>query len=208
MSIRSGTELCTARLLLRPFQCGDVQNALAYRNDAEFARFLPHIPQPFTKQDAEAFVTKNMSEPWDQFPTFAVVLGGILIGTVNLNVDKDTQTAMLGYAIGRTWWGRGIATEAAQATITWGIEAFVLARIWASTDVRNVRSQRVLEKVGMQRESLRVTDCVGRDGEPIHEVVYGLSISRDAEQPHAADTEEMAAVKRNVRPRRKEVPRE
>ncbi len=190
MSIRRGTELYTERLLLRPFQCEDVQNALSYRSDEEFALFLPHIPQPFTMRDAEAFVTKNMSEPWDQFPTFAVMLGGTLIGTVNLSVDKDTQTAMLGYAIGRMWWGRGIATEAARATMKWGIETFVLTRIWASTDERNVRSVRVLEKLGMQRESLRIADSLGREGEPINEVVYGLNIPKDAEQPHAADAEE------------------
>lgn len=36
-------ELRTERLLLRPFQVGDVGDALAYRDDEEFARFLPHI---------------------------------------------------------------------------------------------------------------------------------------------------------------------
>jgi ribosomal-protein-alanine N-acetyltransferase len=79
-------ELRTARLLLRPFEADDVDDAMAYRNDAEFSRYLPHIPLPFTRQDAEAFVALNMSEPWDRSPTFAVVLDGKLIGTVNLEV--------------------------------------------------------------------------------------------------------------------------
>jgi hypothetical protein len=42
-------ELRTATLLLRRFQADDVDDALAYRDDPEFARFLPHIPQPFTR---------------------------------------------------------------------------------------------------------------------------------------------------------------
>jgi len=142
------TELHSERLILRQFQTDDVADALAYRSDEEFARFLSHIPLPFTRQDSEAFVKRIMSEPWDQSPTFAVVLDGKLIGTVNLEVNSDTRTAMLGYAIGRPWWGQGIATEAAQAVITWGIETYRLARIWASTDVRHVKSQRVLEKLG------------------------------------------------------------
>ena len=87
----SPTELHTDRLLLRPFHVGDVDDALAYRDDAEFARFLPHIPQPFTRADAEAFVALNISEPWDRSPTFAVVLGGRVIGTVNLEVDQEAQ---------------------------------------------------------------------------------------------------------------------
>ena len=171
------TVLQTARLLLRPFQASDVADAQAYRDDVEFARFLPHIPQPFTRRDAEAFVALNMSEPWDRSPTFAVVLDGVLIGTVNFEVDPDTRAAMLGYAIGRAWWGRGIATEAARAAIAWAIETFGLARIWSSTDTRNARSRRVLEKLGMQQEALRVGDHIGRTGETVDEVVYGLNLA-------------------------------
>ena len=169
-------ELRTERLVLRPFQTGDVADALEYRDDEEFARFLSHIPLPFTKPDAQAFVRLNMSEPWDKSPTFAVVKGGKVIGTVNLEVNQQTRTAMLGYAIGRAWWGQGIATEAAQAAMVWAIEAFDLARIWASTDVRHVKSQRVLEKLGMKRESLQAAHHVARNGEVIDEVVYGLDL--------------------------------
>jgi ribosomal-protein-alanine N-acetyltransferase len=145
--------LRTERLTLRPFQDSDVEDALSYRDDPEFARFLPHIPQPFTRRDAEAFVALNMSEPWERSPTFAVVLEGTLIGTVNFEVDADMRAAMLGYAIGRAWWGRGLAIEAARATIAWAVDTFSLVRIWASTDARHVRSRRVLEKLGMQPEA-------------------------------------------------------
>lgn len=170
-------ELRTERLLLRPFQVGDVDDALKYRNDEEFARFLPHIPQPLTRQDAEAFVSVNMSEPWDQSPTFAVVLDAKLIGTVNFEVDVKTRTAMLGYAIGRCRWGHGMATEAASAAIVWAATSVGPARICASTDLRNVRSRRVLEKLRTQYESLRRADHVGRNGEVIDEVVYGLNLT-------------------------------
>jgi RimJ/RimL family protein N-acetyltransferase len=187
MNIQRGTELHTKRLLLRPFQAGDVEDVLAYRNDAEYVRFLPRSPFPFMRSDAEAWVKLNMSEPWERFPTFAVVLDGKLIGTVNFTVDAEKRTAMLGYAIGRAWWGRGIATESARAVMAWGIEEFGLARIWASTDARNVRSQRVLEKLGMQREALRVKDHVGRDGELVDEVVYGLNIPENTEQGNGAN---------------------
>jgi [ribosomal protein S5]-alanine N-acetyltransferase len=95
------TQLHTERLLLRPFHVGDVADALAYRNDTEFAQFLPHIPQPFTRENAETFVALNMSEPWERSPTFAVVLDGRLIGTVNFEVNREKAEAMLGYAIGR-----------------------------------------------------------------------------------------------------------
>jgi RimJ/RimL family protein N-acetyltransferase len=96
-----GIELHTPRLLLRPFQPGDVDDALAYRDDREFARYLPHVPQPFTRADAEAFVARNIEEPWELFPTFAVVLAGRVIGTANLMIDPAKRGANLGYAIAR-----------------------------------------------------------------------------------------------------------
>jgi ribosomal-protein-alanine N-acetyltransferase len=142
-------ELRTPRLLLRAFRVGDVDDALAYRDDREFARFLPHVPRPFTRADAEAFVATNMNEPWETFPTFAVVVDDHVIGTVNFHVVAATRTAMLGYAIARAHWGRGIATEAATAAMQWAFAAHDLVEIWASTQPANVRSRRVLEKLGM-----------------------------------------------------------
>jgi ribosomal-protein-alanine N-acetyltransferase len=158
-----GVELWTGRLLLRPFRATDVDDALAYRDDREFARFLPHIPQPFTRPDAEAFVATNMTEPWDTLPTFAVVFADHVIGTVNLEIDANARTAMLGYALARAVWGRGFATEAATAVLDWAFAAHALVEVWASTNVGHVASRRVLEKLGMS--VVRVDD---------HEVRYRL----------------------------------
>ena len=170
------TEIRTERLVLRPFEAGDVEAARAYRDDEEFLRFLPHIPQPFTRADAEKFVALVMSAPRER-PIFAVVLDGIVIGAVNLEVNGDRRTAELGYSIGRTWWGRGYATEAARALVAWGIETFGLVRITATTDPENLRSQQVMERLGMRREAVLVANRVGRDGEPRDEVVYALDVS-------------------------------
>ena len=169
------TELHTARLLLRPFRVEDAADAHAYRDDPEFARYLPHIPQPFTRADAEAFVAQNMTEPWATSPTFAVVLDGRLIGTVNFEVDPAARTAMLGYAIGRAWWGRGLATEAARAAVEWAVATYGLVRIRASADARNAGSRRVLEKLGLRKEGSAAGEA-GRAGAPTESVVYGLTL--------------------------------
>src|SRR5262245_47742272 len=153
--LMSSTALRTARLLLRRFQPGDVDDSLASRDDPEFARYLPHVPQPFTRRDAEEFVRRNIEEPWDRQPTFAVVLDDHVIGTVNLEIDAATHTAMIGYAIARVHWGRGIAIEAAGAVLAWAFAAHDLVEVWASTDVANVRSQRVMEKLGLRRDADR-----------------------------------------------------
>jgi RimJ/RimL family protein N-acetyltransferase len=166
-------ELRSERLLLRPFRAGDVDDALAYRNDEEFARYLPWVPLPFTRRDAEEFVARNILEPWETLPTFAVVLYGRVVGSVNLEVDATNQIAMLGYAIGRDHWGKGLTPEAARVVIGWAFETFNLARVWASTDFRNGRSRRVMEKLGMRQEGLLLSNRIAR-GQRIDDVRYGL----------------------------------
>ena len=145
-------ELRTPRLLLRSFRAGDVEDSRAYRDDPELARYLRHIPQPFTREHAEAFVLTNMTEPWELQPTFAVVLDDHVIGTVNFEIDPANRSAMIGYTIARVHWGRGLAPEAAAAAMRWAIAEHALVEIWASTDRGNLRSQRVLEKLGMSFE--------------------------------------------------------
>jgi RimJ/RimL family protein N-acetyltransferase len=145
-------ELRTRNLLLRSFRADDVADSRAYRDDPEFARYLPHIPQPFTQKDAEEFVARNMEEPWETLPTFAVVLDGHVIGTVNFEIDATTRVAMIGYALSRAHWGRGLATEAATAALAWVLSEHDLVEIWASTDADNRRSRRVMDKLGMTLE--------------------------------------------------------
>ena len=167
-------ELRTERLLLRPFVLADVEDALAYRDDPEFARYLPHVPQTFTRRDADEFVARNVLEPWEKYATFAVVLDGKVIGSISLEIDTSNEIAMLGYAIGRDHWGKGITPEAARAAIDWGFQVFNLAQIWASTDARHERSWRVMEKLGMKRDALLRSHGLAR-GERIDAVWYELT---------------------------------
>ena len=97
----SESRLRTERLTLRRFTPEDVGEARKYRDDPEFAKYLPNIPQPFTYADAKRFVETNIAGSWDRYPTFAVEYNDKLIGTVNLEIDTDDQTAMIGYAISR-----------------------------------------------------------------------------------------------------------
>lgn len=153
-------QLQTKRLTLRPFRSCDVEDSLAYRNDQEFARFLPNIPQPFTREHAKAFVELNMTEPWETSPTFAVVLDDTVIGTVNFTINPDAKSAMVGYAIGRNWWGQGLAHEATHAAMAWAAATHGLIRIWASTEAGNSASIRLMERLGMSQEPLEREDQV------------------------------------------------
>lgn len=152
----------------------DVPEAQNYRDDNEFARYLRHIPQPFAQADAERFVAINMAGSWREYPTFAIEHNDKLIGTVILKIDAIAQAAMLGYAISRDQWGKGIAAEAARAVLSSGFESFEISKIWASTDSRHPQSLRVLEKLGMRIAETLFNHHVDRDGQSVDEVVYEI----------------------------------
>ncbi len=62
------------------------------------------------------------------------------------------------YALARTHWGRGLATEAVSGLIGYGTGTHGMDFIIATTAPENVASHRVLLKAGMQRAALRVND--------------------------------------------------
>lgn len=60
---------------------------------------------------------------------------------------------MFGYAFNKRYWDQGYATEASRAVLHVAFSVLQLHRVWATCDVRNVASWRVLEKLGMRREA-------------------------------------------------------
>ncbi len=67
-------------------------------------------------------------------------------GLVDVSLDK--REAELGYWIGRSFWGRGYATEGTRLLVEFGFEVLALQRLFGRSLVRNGASRRVLEKLG------------------------------------------------------------
>ena len=166
-------ELTTERLLLRPFRLEDVDDAFAVASDSEWARYLPDVPQPYTRRDAEEFVARQLMRSWNTNPGWAIVIEGRVIGTITIQVDGRHEIAELAYAISRDHWGRGLMTESARAVTEWAFSERGFAKVWANTDAGNSRSVRVMEKLGMTREGVLRSHRLVR-GERRDEVCYGL----------------------------------
>jgi len=78
-----------------------------------------------------------------------------LIGTCGFcRWDKQHHRAEIGYDLWPDYWGQGIMPEALDALVRFGIKEMDLNRIEATTHTENERSQRVLGKLGFQREGL------------------------------------------------------
>ena len=72
--------------------------------------------------------------------------------------DPQRENAEIGWVFHRAYWGNGYATEAASAVLDCAFGRLGLRRVYASCDVRNVGSWRVMEKLGMSREGYSIKD--------------------------------------------------
>jgi RimJ/RimL family protein N-acetyltransferase/ADP-ribose pyrophosphatase YjhB (NUDIX family) len=149
----------THRLILRPFRAGDAP--AMFRNWAsdpvvtEYLTWAPHDSEQTT-----AGLVVNWAKETEETPLFfqwAIELKSIRepIGSISaMHVDERVESAELGWCIGKDWWGQGIMPEAGAAVIAYLIDEVGLNRVAARHDVRNPKSGRVMQKLGMTFEGV------------------------------------------------------
>ncbi|HZO92884.1 MAG TPA: GNAT family N-acetyltransferase [Candidatus Baltobacteraceae bacterium] len=163
----------TPSCIVRPPRLGDAPSVAECANDFDVWRNLrDRFPYPYTVQDAEEWIRRNSGlEP---ATTFFIEVGGHAAGGIALMPNDDIQrcSAELGYWLGRTFWGRGIVTDAVRAVARYGLERLALTRVYALPFARNAASRRVLAKAGFVEEGILRKAAV-KNGEVIDLVMCG-----------------------------------
>ena len=72
-----------------------------------------------------------------------------IIGWAGLQYLSELAETEVGFLLDRPFWGKGYATEAAQASLSFGFDQFHLDHIIALVHPDNVGSRRVIAKCGM-----------------------------------------------------------
>jgi RimJ/RimL family protein N-acetyltransferase len=82
--------------------------------------------------------------------------GGALVGEVGLRRTPDSPgggpAVEIGWLLARPAWGKGYATESARAVLTYAFEQAGVDRVVSIARVENVRSERVMTRLGLSRE--------------------------------------------------------
>jgi RimJ/RimL family protein N-acetyltransferase len=145
---RNGGELLTERLHLRRPIEADASAIIAVAGDWEVARRLGRVPHPYTLEDFRVFIERVVPSE----PTWAIVVrrSDELVGVIGLAPQGECRSAELGYYVGRPHWGQGLATEAAQAIVRFGLETMGYAKLTSRYHADNPASGRVLEKLGFK----------------------------------------------------------
>lgn len=138
----------TPRLIIREFAPDEEHLLIAMGRDERITRYVT----PRTDEEISLlfhqilFGYKTLS----RFGRWAIIdkASGEFIGTCMLLAAREGLTGTeIGYNLHYNYWGRGLATAAVNALVTYGFETG-LTEICAIVDVENIASQRVLQKAG------------------------------------------------------------
>ncbi len=145
----------TERLLLRPFTREDIGPSYRMNLDAEVSKYTGD-GGVVSMEEIERRIVENVFGDYKKhgFGRLAVVwkAENTFIGFTGLKYLEDMDEVDLGYRFMREYWGKGIATEAAKASVDLGFTKLGLDRIIAMVLPENTGSIRVLEKLQFQFE--------------------------------------------------------
>ncbi len=182
--VSSAPILRTTRLCLRPLRDADLPLLAAMHANPRVMEFLPKTLDR-AESDALAIGAREHFERHG-FGRWAVEVEGIaeFIGLIGLTVPSFeahfTPCIEIGWRLSFEHWGRGYATEAADAALAFGFDELALDEIVSFTVPANRRSRQVMERLGMTRsadddfEHPRLAE-----GHPLrHHVLYRITRSQ------------------------------
>jgi RimJ/RimL family protein N-acetyltransferase len=174
-------EINTERLILRRWKPGD-RDPFARLNADPMV--MQHFVHPLTSDETDAMVDRiHRHFEKHGFGLWAVEVPGqaSFIGFVGLSVPGFEAPFMpaveIGWRLDRPYWGYGYATEAARAALEDGFERVGLQEVVSFTAPANVRSTRVMERLGMTHDPKDDFEHPNvPDGHPLrHHVLYRIA---------------------------------
>ena len=142
----------TARLTLRPFNLDDSEPLSQILSVPDVLRYYPSSDPPDLERVQK--LVQRQIQHWQDYGYgwWAVVPHAEqqLIGWSGLQYLPDTDEIEIGYLLGKPYWGRGLATESAEAGLDFGFNTLGLQEIIGIVHPENIASQGVLKKIGMQ----------------------------------------------------------
>ena len=146
-TLREGSTrvLETERLVLRAPRFEDAKRVAALINDRRIAAKTTRIPHPYGIADADEWIGAAIAQSAE---SYLITFHGDVIG--GCGIDMRNSGPEIGYWLGVPFWGRGYATEAAQAMVDYVFGHLGHEVVTAGARVNNPASRRVLEKCGFQ----------------------------------------------------------
>ena len=143
----------TDRLILRPWRKEDLEPFAELNADPKVMEYFPSILSRKESDDLAGRISSKLEgQGWGLWavsvPDIADFIG--FIGLSEPSSDAHfTPAVELGWRLAFDHWGKGYATEGAKAVLEYGFETLNLHEIVSFTAIQNMRSRRIMEKIGM-----------------------------------------------------------
>lgn len=160
--------------MLRPARAEDSGRFVEILSNWNVVRMLRLVPHPYTLAHALEWIGLHAAErERGTAHRFVVERNGRVIGVCDID-DIAVEVGSVGYWLEEEEWGKGIATEAARAVITFGFETVGLKRLTSGHAADNPNSGRVLTKLGFLRRAGRARVWSNPRGAEIVQWTYEL----------------------------------
>lgn len=116
------------------------------------------MPYPYTLDAAHQWIDGLE----DGERVFSILHADELIGVTGYTLAADRRTAEVGYWIGKPYWGRGFATEAARAVIDFCFRKEGVSAVTCGHFIDNPASARVIGKLGFEPDGSSMWWCQAR----------------------------------------------
>jgi RimJ/RimL family protein N-acetyltransferase len=152
----------TERLILRRWMASDSEPFSKMNSDPSVMEFLPKLLSRAESDDMINRLIKHFEERGFGYWALEMKSTGQFIGFTGLVIPNFsshfTPCVEVGWRLAREFWGKGYATEAARAALSFGFEKVGLKEIVSFTVPANQRSISVMENLGMKRNPMEDFD--------------------------------------------------
>jgi RimJ/RimL family protein N-acetyltransferase len=150
-------ELSTERLRLRQWRASDAEAFALMSSDPRVMKYLLGPMDAAASAALQERITKLISERGWGFWALELKETQQFIGFTGLHIPIPelpfSPCVEIGWRLAFEHWGKGYASEAAKAALDFGFNTLQLNEIVSFTAMPNLRSQAVMQKLGMQRDT-------------------------------------------------------
>ena len=159
--------LKTDRLLLRELKLSDVEAFFAMDNNPNVHNYLWNKPVQKIEEIIEIIQSVRQQYVDNGIGRFAMISKETneFIGWAGLKynteaVNNKVNFYDIGYRLDEKFWGKGYASEAAEAWLNYGFETMKIKTMEAAAHIDNLASNRILQKIGMQFTGQYLEDAI------------------------------------------------
>lgn len=147
----------TERLILREMVQEDLEGFFAMDSDPQVHRYLGN--KPVKDRGEIRAVIEHVRNQYKQYGigrwTMILKETNAFVGWTGLKFVTEATNGHinyydLGYRLSRNYWGQGYASEAAKASLHYGLEELKLNEIFAAAHIDNTGSNKILQKLGFR----------------------------------------------------------